>query len=534
MNQTTKQIRFAPLIRVSEVSMKEKQTSLINQREQILQYVETMKGIIPPDLMDRYSGQEHGTPEFERKKFDQLIEDAGKDMFDAVIVVDASRWSRDVVKGQQALDQFKRHNIKLYLGLMQIDPYQPEQEAMLNQGVTMAQMHARVMAMKSLQSKIVNAKRNIPSVGKLPYGREFDKKTKTWSVDPSKQLIIEQTAERYLNNEVFPDIAKSYNISTPFLWKVLTTQSGDKWINKFNSDRFNIHDEITLNIPRLLPESTIKLIHKKSAEQKTYIHGQQTHPYLLARKIFHESCGYAMQGFTNHNGRMYYRRQQDRCTLSKMLRADQIEPAVMLALAKTFGNRKKMQEAVEAAIPKLSKIANMKKEKTKLLKQAANCEKQRKNLIKSVAKGLLSDKDIEAEIAEIRALITSTQNRIDVIDAQLDMIPDSETIKKSVSSLGLKIGLQVSKDRPEWILNKPYEWKRDFIEQIFPGLDPEGKRYGVYVEYISDKNWKFRIHGAFGDHTFEMKNALSPYFRYLPKIYTYSIEGTLTNRLNAV
>jgi hypothetical protein len=48
-------------------------------------------------IAQRFGGQEHATAGFEREKLAQLLADAEKKPrpFDAVIVADATRWSRD-------------------------------------------------------------------------------------------------------------------------------------------------------------------------------------------------------------------------------------------------------------------------------------------------------------------------------------------------------------------------------------------------------------------------------------------------------
>ena len=52
-------------------------------------------------IVEWYGGQEHGTAGYEKKEVDRLIADAGRGRFDAVIVTDADRWSRDNTKSTQ-------------------------------------------------------------------------------------------------------------------------------------------------------------------------------------------------------------------------------------------------------------------------------------------------------------------------------------------------------------------------------------------------------------------------------------------------
>jgi len=101
-SQSKKTLRFAPVIRVSTEKQEAKGESLRLQRRQIQEYVNDLGGYIPEHCWV-YSGQEHATPKQERAKLDLLLEDAAKDIFDAVIVCDPSRWSRDNARSKEAL-----------------------------------------------------------------------------------------------------------------------------------------------------------------------------------------------------------------------------------------------------------------------------------------------------------------------------------------------------------------------------------------------------------------------------------------------
>lgn len=65
-------LRFAPIIRVSTEKQANRGESLRTQTSQIEQYVKSLSGIIPSNCLV-YSGQEHATPEIERKKFLNLF-----------------------------------------------------------------------------------------------------------------------------------------------------------------------------------------------------------------------------------------------------------------------------------------------------------------------------------------------------------------------------------------------------------------------------------------------------------------------------
>ena len=117
-------MKFAPLIRVSTESQERQGESLRVQKEQIVNAVKQLNGTIPDECW-KYSGQEHATPQFERQKFNQLLEDASKGIFDAVIVADASRWSRDNRRSKEGLDILRKNGIRFFILTQEFDLNDP-------------------------------------------------------------------------------------------------------------------------------------------------------------------------------------------------------------------------------------------------------------------------------------------------------------------------------------------------------------------------------------------------------------------------
>jgi len=117
-------MKFAPIVRVSTEAQERQGESLRTQVTEIERSVKSLGGILIADPW-RYSGQEHATPELERKKLDSLLRDAEKKLFDAVIVCDASRWSRDNGKSKVGLDILRKNGIKFFAGTTEYDLYKP-------------------------------------------------------------------------------------------------------------------------------------------------------------------------------------------------------------------------------------------------------------------------------------------------------------------------------------------------------------------------------------------------------------------------
>jgi hypothetical protein len=128
------------------------------------------------------------------------------------------------------------------------------------------------------------AKRGIPPVGKLPYGRTFDKESSRWGVNEEKKEMIQQSAKRYLEGESLPNIAKSFDLSLSTLWTVIKKTGGTEWPLKFKNESLNINETIIMEIPRLLDDSTMQAIKKKAEANRNYAHGTPIkHKYLLGR-----------------------------------------------------------------------------------------------------------------------------------------------------------------------------------------------------------------------------------------------------------
>jgi hypothetical protein len=72
-------------------------------------------------VVHTYAGQEHGTAGYERQQLDKLLADAAKPaerrpgQWNAVIVADPTRWSRDNVKSETGLDALRDAGVRFFV-----------------------------------------------------------------------------------------------------------------------------------------------------------------------------------------------------------------------------------------------------------------------------------------------------------------------------------------------------------------------------------------------------------------------------------
>lgn len=484
---TEQKLRFAPLIRVSTERQEEQGHSLRVQREQIIQYVDMLGGTIP-DVCWKYSGQEHATENYERRRFDELLRDCSKDIFDAVIVTDATRYSRENAKSEEGIEIFKRHNIKFYTGVIPLDLFDPTQKLLLSIQVIFAEHQIKIQTLKSAQSRLKALSEGKPSAGKKPYGRTWSK-DKGWGIDPEKHRIIQQAAKRYLSGEPMEKIAQSYGINTAGLFRTLKEKCGPKWPVRINIPRLNIDQTVTLEIPRLLDDRTIEAIHERAELNKTY-NGPQRAKYLLSKYIFCAHCGYNLHSIHNNSQaktrNRYYRHAHHKtakecpCATKPFLRSKDLEATVLTHLKTAFGNPAKIRQAVERANPNLDNVRELEREHRDLQKGLKELEKQADRIVDQVAQGFLSGITVQNKMSAIDEQRNAKLQRIHAIEAEMSNLPSTDRTKK-LSNLAHKVLIDATRSAD--LTKMKFDDARKLIEKIFAGKDHKGRRFGVYVHW---------------------------------------------------
>ena len=499
-------LRFAPLVRVSTESQEKMGESLRTQQAQIEAAVKALNGTLIPDPW-HYSGQEHSTPGFERKRFDLLLKDAEKGIFDAIIVVDPSRWSRDNVKSSQGLQVLKDNGIRFFAGQTEHDLFDPTSELFLGMSAQINQYVAKVSAQKSMRNRIARASRGLPTCGQLPYGRTFDKKTETWGIDEEKRKKIVWAARQYLKDESLRKIAQTLGTSEFHIWEILNRRSGDVWELSFRSERLHIDEKVQVKVPPLLDPETIRKIHEHAQANRTYLHGMKKREYLLARMIFCLKCGLGM--FGDQHGQegkglyRYYRHLRKVgnrvCDLKLRVNANLIEEAVLMRIFATLGDPAGLEAAMLKAIPNRKRIQELRERKDFLKSELSKVEARKNRVIDSIAEGLLSKDEAGKKMADIRSRESSIKEEIDSIEPQLVNVPTEEEIRQKTKSIQRILG-QIYRT-PSRLAKMSFDERRRLVSSFFAGKDSQGRRLGVYIEKTKDGHIRYEIRGIF--QTFE-------------------------------
>jgi DNA invertase Pin-like site-specific DNA recombinase len=525
-----KPLRFAALIRVSTETQEKKGESLRTQRADIERDVARLGGTVVVE----YSGQEHATRGSERRLLDQLLQDATRGRFDAIMVTLTNRWSRDNAKSKEGLEVLRTHGVRFFVGCMELNLFNPQHCLILGMGAEIGEYVGLEQAKSAMENQIKRAQRGVPSCGRLPFGRTFDKETETWGTDPAKKRIMEEVARRYLEGESLPSLARKHGFAHAWLARTLRNRCGAEWVQTFNSKRLNIHETVTLRVPRLLPDKTIQDVRQRLVENRSYRRhgdGKPGKKHLMAGYVFCEACGSVLV-FQAHrrSGLNYYRHaHHDRaraCPLRPRpcVRADVIEEAVLSDLFQLYGNPAAIERAIKAAVPDCDELLDRQR---RLAEDLDRIDRARERILGLVEKDALTDAQAESKLRQLKEREAGLRAEHEQLAARLAEVPDEPTVSCWVERFddGGIVVMGTDGDMRtggNCVVNWMYLMgegqesdRRALIKEAFDIPLPGGKPAGVFLRPAGgalnrSKRFAYEIRGRLPRHPFTGLGGLLP------------------------
>jgi DNA invertase Pin-like site-specific DNA recombinase len=519
-------MRFASLERVSTKRQEEHGESLPVQRRCNAEDVERLGGT----LVARYGGQEHATPSWERKEFDRLLGDAGKGLWDALIVHHTDRWSRDNARSKEGLAVLRKHKIKFYVGTTFKDLHKSAVCFELGMGAEVGEFVAMLQQEKMFESKIARARKGRPAIGGrhgLPVGRTWDKKSGTWGLDAAKAGMYRDIAARFLKGESLYVLSRAYGMSYSTICRNLRENMGPVWVQHFDSDRLNVHEEVPTPVPAILDEDTIRAIHKRLDANRTFYHDapRVVHPYLLRGFLFCDGCDRALTGAANRWGTRYYRhahgtyvrlRKSEPCPYciprKPHVRADLIENVVVSELFRLHGSPAAVERSIREALPQADEA---RRQLAHLEAELAKLDGARNRILDLVESEALTNGQATAKLNDIKEREGQLRADLDKVRSQLANVPTEEAIQRFLA--WSPAGQPWQPGMPFWVqdadgneypggngigslagLVRSHEDQRKLVESVFtrPGagvyLTPEGK--GGF-RWRMEGLWTFTLEG---------------------------------------
>lgn len=552
-----KPLRFASLIRVSGEKQEKEGESLRTQTADNIRCVESLDG----KIVETYGGQEHATPGYEKKEVNRLLHDATLKKFDAVIVANVLRWSRDNQKSKQGLEVFRDHDIEFYIGMAPQDLFNPSTRLFLGMAAEIGEYQAGFQSQQSLMNRIARAKRGIPTAGNLPFGRTFDKETGKWDIDKDCQAMMTDVAKRYLAGETLKHIAAEYDVDLSQLRQNLLLHSGTTYKQHFGTKRLKIDETVPFTIPPLLDDETIQKCRDMKERNKAISHKDTDHKYLLSGYLFCGGCDEHMKakGLAGRQKFVYLHkngRDTKPCPYDPRpyIREAELDEAVIRHLLEFFGNPPAIEQAMQKAFPNLAKIEELTADLARLDASIAKINRTIENLertaVEVMKRGIVPSETIDAEIEKLKAQRAPIQARRDQTEAIKDQLPTPERIKEHAEQVSESVRGGFSKKPRQRVSSRKYNalkagldfesltWdeKRSLIEHAFQGTGPNGKPCGVYIRTIPGqaqfryKSYRFELVGNLA--IYETKGRI-PYDPVPPDVETIIHKRAVKNAMPA-
>lgn len=489
------QLRFAALVRVSTEGQEKWGESLRTQTEQIIEAVRQVGGVIT----EWYKGQEHATPGYERKMFEELLADARGGHFNAVMVADPTRWSRDDLRSSPGLRILREHHVRFFSLTTEYDLYNPDEKLSLRVQTVVGEHNAETQKKKSIENKVNRAKRGLPTCGSLPFGRTYDKVTGEWSVDPDKKALIEEAARRYLQGESLPKLAAELRIDHSTLHEVLTKRSGDVWVQTFRAPDFDINESVPTTIPPLLPPETIQAIRRQCERNRKHVRGHNKHSYLLQGRVFCGGCGRALSPQHN-NGSRYYRPARACGCLGGHVRADDLEGVVTAELFVMLGNPALVEEAIKAAQPDTLRAQELEASRREIDDELDRIKRGRAKLLRALEDDLAPEDEVRAKLMKLRDRSRALEDKRDSINSTLANVPTTEQVRlfsQRPRDPFASIRRRALHDFNGMTASDHHE----LVRSAFEGATVDGSPCGVYIEAVPGaerrrpRPWGYTVRG---------------------------------------
>jgi DNA invertase Pin-like site-specific DNA recombinase len=442
----------------------------------------------------RYEGQEHSTPGSEREMLDRALVDSGKGLFDAFMVPDLTRWTRDNEKNKQSIRIFRMNKIRFFVGTMEFNLNKSHDRMMIGMTTEVGEGTAGYMAERSKECRHDLFSKGVPCVGQKPYGRKYDKKTGTWSIDEEKKEMIKIAVKKFLSKigreKIGREkIAEEMGISPSTLYIIFKKFLGDTWTTKMG----------TMKIPPLIEDQKIiKAVHERLENNKTINHDPRgKHAYLLSSIIFCADCGLTLNGVpdqmnygkTEAQYKYRYRHPKNKsikrfCPNYKAwdIRAEDIEEAVIIQMLYLFGHREALEKSILRTVPNNEKLQELSATKARYNKEFDNIEKEIQTLIEKTVKGIFTDEEARPTMEKYRERKRFLKLEMDNLDTQIGQSPT----KKELSALAKRVHQQAWKALYQNPAKMTWTQKRELLLKVFLGKHVSGDKPGIYVKKVDD------------------------------------------------
>lgn len=219
MSDNTNLRKVALYVRVSTTYQVEKD-SLPMQREELINYAKYALGI---DKYEVFEDAGYSAKSTERPAYQQMMSRLRDREFSHLLVWKIDRISRNLIDFSEMYNELKKLGVTFVSKNEQFQTDTPMGEAMLKIILVFAELERKMTSERVSSVMISRANKGQWNGGKVPYGYDYNKTTKEFTINPVEAAVVERIYSMYETCPSLLAIARELNSEG------ITTKSGRVW-----------------------------------------------------------------------------------------------------------------------------------------------------------------------------------------------------------------------------------------------------------------------------------------------------------------
>lgn len=383
--------------------------------------------------IDRAASASHNAEK--RVDFQRMITDAGKGIFESVVVYKLDRFARNRYDSATYKAKLKKHGVTL---VSATEALSDSPESIILESVLegMAEFYSAELSQKIKRGQRESASKCQTTGGRVPLGFRFDDNHK-YAIDENTAPIVQDAFRRYAEGETIMDICRIFNAQG------LRSSTGAKFNRSsfhrmFGNKRYigyyvNGKEEVPDAIPRIIDDDIWEKVQIRMRNNKKHPGSQKAKdPYILLGKLFCGHCGSPMigdSGTGQSNGQLYHyyvcqKKKKQRACDKRPVPKQFIEDYVV-DRAKELLTDEIIEKLAKAAVEENNRINAENTIIKSLRSRQADVERSLGNLLKVLETGLESEtianrvKELENEKALISKELIRAEKEIIKLDEDM-------------------------------------------------------------------------------------------------------------------
>ena len=287
-------MRIAGICRVSTEAQARKGESLREQHKGI----ENAAAVLGHTVVAWYEGQEHATPGYERAILARFLRDAETDQWDAVMVLDTSRWSRKNEDSKRGIRILNDNRKRFFAGTQEIPIQRALGRQMLGMQVEMHEGTAGHLVEQSLVTKIARMVEGRPSIGMRRFGRKWTPE-KGWDRVDAEVKVFKRAVAMVYKGDSLQKISETLGCTAQGWLYRFRTAGGSRIVRA--KDELGNQREFKQEFPALLSDSEQRRLLARLTANRMNGRGKKKNGsfvqhYLLRGKARCAACNQTLRG----------------------------------------------------------------------------------------------------------------------------------------------------------------------------------------------------------------------------------------------